>query len=74
MKSAKYNLFHPCKEMAYIPLDEDTKGKGKKTVIDVLCNLLGKPEETFGESNDWILGSRLNIDFVWTLINNKIKF
>ena len=41
IKGAKYALFDPCKEIAYIPMDQEIKTKGKAT-IEILSTPIGK--------------------------------
>lgn len=80
IKSTKYALFDLTKEMAYIPLDEEMKVKGK-AVVDVLGGRLGKsggagfqtlmflllPGATYFQIAPYVAGAFIVMCLVWLL-------
>lgn len=79
-KATKYALFDLTKEMAYIPLDEDMKVKGK-AVVDVVGGRLGKsggagfqallflimPGATFFQISPYVAGAFFFVAIAWVV-------
>jgi AAA family ATP:ADP antiporter len=79
-KATKYTLFDPTKEMAYIPIDDELKTKGK-AAVDVVGGRLGKsggaifqsalftifPAATFATVSPYLMGMFLLIVTIWIL-------
>lgn len=77
-KSTKYTLFDSTKEMAYVPLDEELKTKGK-AAVDVIGIKLGKsisamiqmliftliPTATYGSISIYLMTMFSIVCFVW---------
>jgi ATP/ADP translocase len=61
-KAAKYSLFDPCKESAFIPLDAESRTKGK-AAVEVIGAPLGKSGGSFLQQVS-VMPAPFDCDFV----------